>query len=111
MRAGSVRNQKKMTEETVSDRSTYTLARDQVSSDLQGEVVILNFQSGKYYGLDAVGSRIWHLLHEMRTVAEIRDAIVAEYEVEPECCERDLRRLLGKLVDQGLVEVREEGKR
>jgi hypothetical protein len=47
----------------------------------------------------------------MRTVAEIRDAIVAEYEVEPECCERDLRRLLGKLVDQGLVEVREEGKR
>jgi hypothetical protein len=61
-----------------------------------------------YYGLDAVGARIWSLIQEPRTVNEIRDILLEEYEVEPERCERDLLALLQKLADEGLIEVKDE---
>jgi hypothetical protein len=81
-------------------------AKDQVSSDLGGEVAILDLKAGVYYGLDAVGARIWSLIQEPRTVNEIRDILLEEYEVEPERCEHDLLALLRRLADEGLVEVR-----
>ena len=81
-------------------------ANDQVSSDLGGEVAILDLKAGVYYGLDAVGARIWSLIQEPITVNEIRDILLEEYEVEPERCEHDLLALLRRLADEGLVEVR-----
>jgi hypothetical protein len=81
-------------------------AKDQVSSDLGGEVAILDLKAGVYYGLDAVGARIWSLIQEPITVNEIRDILLEEYEVEPERCEHDLLALLRRLADEGLVEVR-----
>ena len=80
-------------------------AKDQASSDLGGEVAILDLKAGVYYGLDAVGARIWSLIQEPRTVNEIRDILLEEYEVEPERCERDLLALLQRLADEGIIEV------
>jgi Coenzyme PQQ synthesis protein D (PqqD) len=89
----------------VSRGSTVVAAKDQVSSDLGGEVAILDLKAGVYYGLDAVGARIWSLIQEPRTVNEIRDILLEEYEVEPERCERDLLVLLQSLADEGIIEV------
>jgi hypothetical protein len=80
-------------------------AKNQVSSDLGGEVAILDLKAGVYYGLDAVGARIWSLIQEPRTVNEIRNILLEEYEVEPERCERDLLVLLQRLANEGLIEV------
>ena len=80
----------------------------QASCDLVGEAVILNLDSGIYYGLDSVGTRIWNLLRNETTVAAIRDALVEEYDVAPEVCLADLFRLLRDLSKAGLVEVRGE---
>jgi hypothetical protein len=89
----------------VSGDSTVVAAKDQVSSDLGGEVAILDLKAGVYYGLDAVGARIWSLIQEPRTVNEILNILLEEYEVEPERCERDLLVLLQRLADEGLIEV------
>jgi hypothetical protein len=89
----------------VSGDSTVVAAKDQVSSDLGGEVAILDLKAGVYYGLDAVGARIWSLIQEPRTVNEIRNILLEEYEVQPERCERDLLVLLQRLADEGLIEV------
>ena len=56
--------------------SVIVAAKDQVSSDLAGEAVILNLQTGKYYGLARVAARIWELLKTPTRVANIRDTIV-----------------------------------
>ncbi len=92
---------------TISDRSVVVAAKDQVSCDLAGEAAILNVKSGVYYGLDPVGARIWTLMQEPRKVAEIQNAITQEYDVEPERCARDLTGLLEKLLEEGLIEVKE----
>jgi len=83
-------------------------ASEQVSCDLAGEVAILDVKSGTYYGLNAVGARIWNLIQEPRTVNEIRDTLLKEYDVETECCERELLALLQDLAATGLVEVKDE---
>ncbi len=90
---------------TVSERSTVVASKGQVSSDLGGEVAILDLDAGMYYGLDEVGARIWELIQEPRMVGDIRDTLVLEYDVEPERCERDLVDLLQKLAGEGLIEV------
>ena len=85
--------------------SSVVVTKDQVSSDLGGEVAILHLEAGTYYGLDAVGARVWSLIQEPRTLREIHEVLVSEYEVEPARCERDLIALLHRLADEGLVEV------
>ncbi len=85
--------------------SLVTISPRQVSSSLDGEEVILNLANGTYYGLDPVGARIWSLLKEPCTVAQVCEAIVAEYDVTPERCQQDVLALLSDLVEAELVEV------
>jgi hypothetical protein len=92
----------------VSLGSMVVATEGQVSSDLGDEVAILDFKAGMYYGLDSVGARVWNLIQEPRTVGEIRDILTSEYDVDPDRCERDLITLLQRLVDEGLIEVRDE---
>jgi hypothetical protein len=89
----------------VSRNSTVVATRDQVSSDLKGEVAILDLKAGVYHGLDAVGARIWHLLQESKTADQLRDVLLQEYDVDADRCERDLLALLQRLADEGLVEA------
>jgi len=91
----------------ISTTSVVAATKDQVSSDLAGEAVILSLQTGMYYGLDDVGVHIWELLRTPTCVADIRDTIVQQYDVEPEACERDVLNFLQQLVDQGLIEIRD----
>jgi Coenzyme PQQ synthesis protein D (PqqD) len=95
-----------MAKNTVTNQSFVVAISDQVSTDLAGKTAILNMRNGTYYGLDEVGSRIWHLLQDGRHVGELRDVLLQEYDVEPDRCERDLLALLQQLADQGLIEVK-----
>lgn len=70
--------------------------------------MILDFRSGSYYGLDAVGARIWDLLKVPRSIASICETIVEEYAVEPDICEKDLISFLEDLREAGLIEVKDE---
>ena len=90
----------------ISVNSIVVASSDQVSCDLAGEAAILRFNSGVYYGLDAVGAYIWNLIQQPITVSALRDAVLEAYDVEPTRCERDLLALLRKLADEGLIEVR-----
>ncbi len=82
-------------------------AKDQVSCNLAGESAILNIKSGVYYGLDSVGARIWELVQQPRSVNEVRETLLKEYDVEPQRCETDLLALLERLLAEGLIEVQD----
>jgi len=94
-------------ENTVSMSSIIVASQEQRSSDLTGETVILNLKSGMYYGLSAVGVSIWNLIQEPKAVSEVRDVILAKYDVEPEQCDRDVLALVEELATEGLIEVRD----
>lgn len=80
--------------------------RKQISCDLEGEAVILHLGEGVYYGLNEVGAKVWMLVQTPRTVSEIRDALLRDYDVTPDDCTRDLLDLLQQLMEWNLVEFR-----
>lgn len=82
-------------------------ASEQVSSDLAGEVVILNLANGTYYGLDEVGASVWKQLHTPVSPKAISEVILEEYDVTPEQCRRDVLQLVQQLAAEGLIEVRD----
>jgi hypothetical protein len=82
---------------------TITIAPEVMARQVGDETVLLHLASGSYFGLDAVGSRFWQLLGERKSIAEICDLMLAEYEVPREDLERDLDRLIEQLLGQGLV--------
>lgn len=90
---------------TMTTTTTVMASKDQVSCDLAGEAAILNLKNSVYYGLDAVGAWIWTLVQAPITVGAVRDAVLQEYDVEREQCERDVLDLLQKLAAEGLVAI------
>ena len=83
------------------------LQPDQVSSELGDEHVILGLNAGVYFGLNPLGSFIWKSMTDAKPVRDIRDAVLAHYEVTPERCEKDLFDLLSRLSAEGLIGIRD----
>ena len=77
------------------------------SANLDGEAVILDVNSGLYYGLSTVGARIMDFLKETVQVRKIIDALETEYDVEKERLESDILNFLNEMEDRGLVQVQD----
>jgi hypothetical protein len=77
---------------------------DVLFQELQGESVLLNVRSGRYFGLDEVGTRMWAALTTAASVQAAYDALLAEYDTDGNRLERDLRALVERLVEHGLLE-------
>ena len=76
---------------------------DAMSSSVGIETVILHFTAGTYFGLDEVGTRVWQLVQTRRSVREICQTLLEEYDVDEERCERAVRSLLASLAEHGLI--------
>ncbi|MER3490959.1 MAG: PqqD family protein [Mastigocladus sp. ERB_26_2] len=98
----------KTVEVNISENTIVVASAEQISSDLGGEVVILNLKSGTYHGLNEVGTLIWNLIQTPKTVKDIKAAILAEYEVEAERCDRDLLKLLEDLLAAELINIQND---
>ncbi len=75
-----------------------------LSQELTGEMVLLNLDTGTYFGLDPVGTRIWHLFEQGRSIKATYEAVLEEYEVDRQQLTRDLLRFVNALNEQGLIE-------
>lgn len=80
-------------------------AKGNVSTELDNETVILDLSSGRYSGLDYVGTTVWKLLEQPISFSHLREKLLEEYEVSKEQCTGDLLVFLQKLVDNNLLMV------
>lgn len=83
--------------------STFAVPAKVISRTIGGETVILDLESGTYFGLDPVGARIWQLLEGGKSLGEACDAMIEEYDVERDELERDALALAAELVDKKLI--------
>ncbi len=72
---------------------------------LDGESVLLNLESERYFGLDATGTRMWELVTTEPNVGAAFEKLLAEFDVAPESLRNHLNELLSGLVDNGLLQV------
>lgn len=73
---------------------------------LAEETIMLNVETGRYHGLDAIGGRFFAVLQERTTLGEARDALAAEYGEPSERIQADLVAFCDTLRRLGLVELR-----
>jgi hypothetical protein len=86
------------------DLDTRLSVPPQVMSRLVGdETVLLDLESGMYFGLDGVGKRIWESIGDGLTLAEIAAAVVSEYDVEEDRARADVIEFARDLVERGLL--------
>ena len=93
----------------LSNRTVVVATRNEVSCKLGEEAAILGLKNSVYYGLNAVGARIWELLREPKSLEEVQRTILSEYDVSLEQAETDLRRFLRGMMAEGLIELTEPG--
>ena len=72
---------------------------------LDGETVLLNLETEKYFGLDTTGTRMWELATHLPSVEAAYGKLSEEFEVEPEVLRKHFAELLGQLVENGLLQV------
>ena len=85
--------------------SIFVIPPDVMARMVGNETVILALESGTYFGLDPIGARMWELITAGKSLAQVCDTMVAEYEVQRDLLERDLLSLVGELVKKKLVSV------
>lgn len=91
----------------VSLEDTFILSKDTMFRDLDGEAVILDLTSGTYFGLNAVGTRIWQLIEQHGRLKAVHDELCREYDAAPNELERDLLELVARLADARLGEMKQ----
>ena len=69
------------------------------------ELMMMDLESGNYFGLDSIGARIWELVAQPIKIRDICARLVAEYDVDPEACKTDVLGFLEKLAKNGIVKV------
>jgi hypothetical protein len=83
--------------------TTVVCTENNLSCDLQGEAVLLNLQSGIYFGLNPLGARIWELIQKPIKVGDILQELLMEYNVDASQCEADLLSFLKLLESHRLM--------
>ena len=90
---------------TIPLSSTFSISTEVLSQEVSGETVLLDLQSESYFGLDAVGTRIWQLLQENNRLQQVVDVMLEEYDVDEKMLLKDLNELLDKLIDEELITI------
>ena len=84
---------------------TIKISSEVLTQEVGGETVILDLESESYFGLNAIGTRIWQLLKEEKDISTITDTMMNEYDVEPDQLKTDINNLLNELLKSGLVNL------
>ncbi|MBP3817736.1 MAG: lasso peptide biosynthesis PqqD family chaperone [Butyrivibrio sp.] len=72
-------------------------------TDLSGEKVMIDFDSGKYFMIKGTGNDIWDIIQEEVTVDEIIKKLLSEYDVSEEVCEKSVMDFLEKLRENDFI--------
>ena len=92
-----------MTEPTLNDR--VSVPDTVVSRELDGETVLLNLETGIYFGLDAVATDMWRAMLESASLADAFGHVGARYDVAPDVLRDDLLQLARQLFAKGLLQA------
>jgi hypothetical protein len=89
----------------VSLENSFTLGKDTVFRDLDGEAVILHLGLGTYFGMNAVGTRMWQLIAQHGRLDVVLDELCLEYDASRDDLRHDLLEFVARLAEARLVEM------
>lgn len=82
----------------------FTPSDEVLHQELEGETVLLDLKSERYFGLNESGTRIWTLLIELERPEAVVERMMDEFDVDEDTLRADIADLLTRLLDGGLIE-------
>ena len=86
------------------DRIILRPSPDVQGTSMEGETVLLDLSTGRYYTLNRLGSVIWEHCTGHNTISDIHAVLCDRFEVAPERALDDLVSLVNQLVQEGLLQ-------
>jgi hypothetical protein len=91
-------------DQTMCDQIVLLPSPDVQGTNMDGEIVLLDLSTGRYYTLNRLGSVIWDLCTGGHTISDIHAVLCDRFEVTPERALDDLVALVNELVQEGLLQ-------
>lgn len=88
-------------------KSEVKISKNVFFREMEGEAVLLNVQTGVYFGLDSTGTAIWQILEKKSRLDQVLKAMLQDYEIDEDTCRADLLKFVSSLEKNGLLEVHE----
>jgi hypothetical protein len=79
--------------------------KDVISTEMNGETVMMSIAHGSYYGLNNVGTRVWSLMQQTESIDEICRQLETEFVVNPAVCETEVLAFVLALAQHKLISV------
>lgn len=76
------------------------------STDIDGEIGLMNIKTGKYYALNTIGSEIWRILEKPTSLNYLVTLKTSEYDIDKDTCIIEIKKFVEKLVGEGIVIVK-----
>jgi hypothetical protein len=83
----------------------YVRKKNIIFSEIDGEVVLLHSESGKYFSFNKVGSHIWLALEKPLTIHQLKDILMQKYDVDEAKCLKEIEDFLNNLLEKKLIDV------
>ena len=90
---------------TLTPETTFTRTLDLIATDMDGDTLMMSIERGEYFGIGGVGSRVWELLAQPVSIAQLTEAICAKYDVDAATCQADMDKFAHELLQNGLVSL------
>ena len=72
--------------------------------ELDGEIVLLDAEGNRYFGIEGVGVALWRHLQETTSLDQLLSRLESEHDVAPDKLREDVVEFLGRLREQGLLQ-------
>ena len=93
---------------TIDLNTTVTHSDHLLTTELDGETVMMSLTQAAYFGLDTTAQRIWNLIAKPCRVSEVVVILMAEFDVARDVCERQVCAFLTELNKEGLIRIVDE---
>ena len=80
-----------------------TIPQDVLSRELDGEVVLLDLRSGRYFGLNETAAAVWTMLKDGVDDDEMAGRLVEEFDVTTQRARDDIDAFVSVLLERGLA--------
>lgn len=89
--------------QTIAADTRLTASPDAIMSDVDGEIMLICVTSGRYFGLDSVGSEIWRRIQDPIRFADLSAGLQSHFKGDAATIDREALDFVAKLAERGLV--------
>lgn len=89
----------------INENIKFIRKKELLSSRMDNEIVMMHPESGKYFALNPVASRIWELLETDQSISDLVDKLQREFDVDSETCKNEVTVFIENVLEKKLIDV------